>query len=152
MTAEDVYAVLGEAIELGSSDLTYAWEDSSAEEKAVMAGMAAAMQADQPAVTGRAVTGKAIRDAWRKAGVPLPERKLSAALRSLASREVITGTAPYSFTVDLQRLWLDKHRRLDWLKDELEAPQECISSSAHPELEVEACQSSDTDQQWTINV
>jgi WD40 repeat protein len=114
MTAEDVHAVLGEAIELGSPNLTYVWEDSSPEEKAVMAAMAAAMR------TGpRAVTGKAIRVVWRKAGVPLPERRLSAALRSLASREVITGSESYSFAVDLQRLWLDKHRRLEWLKDEL---------------------------------
>jgi hypothetical protein len=114
MTAEDVLAVLGEAIDLGSGNLTYVWEDSTPGEKAVMAGMAAAMRAGQGAVTG-----KAIRDAWREADVPLPERTLSAALRSLASREVIKRTEPYSFTVDLQRLWLDKHRRLDWLKEEL---------------------------------
>jgi hypothetical protein len=117
MTAEDVYAVLGEAVELGSPNLTYVWEDSSPEEKAVMAAMAAAMRAGP-----RAVTGAAIRDAWRKAGIPLPQRRLSAALRSLASREVITGTESYSFTVDLQRLWLDKHRRPDWVKDELAGP------------------------------
>jgi len=114
MTAEDVYAVLGEAIELGSPNLTFVWEDSSPEEKAVMAAMAAAMRAGK-----HTVNGSAIRAAWRKADVPLPERKLSAALRSLVSREVITGVEAYSFTVDLQRLWLDKHRRLDWVKDEL---------------------------------
>lgn len=117
MTAEDVEAVLAEAIELGSPNLTYVWEDSSPEEKAVMAGMAAAAQDDS-----RAVTSKAIRRAWSKARVPLPERKLSAALRNLASREVITDTAPYAFTVDLQRRWLDKHRRLEWLKGELADP------------------------------
>jgi hypothetical protein len=114
MTAKDVHAVLSEAIELGSPNLTYVWEDSSDEEKAVMAAMAAAMQGGS-----HEVTGKAIRDAWRKEGGRLPERPLSAALRSLASREVISGTESYSFTVDLQRLWLAKHRRLDWLKDEL---------------------------------
>ncbi len=114
MTAEDVYAALGEAIELGSPNLTYVWEDSSPEEKAVMAAMAAAMRAGT-----HAVNGSAIRAIWRKVSVPLPERKLAAALRSLVSREVITGIEAYSFTVDLQRLWLDKHRRLDWVMDEL---------------------------------
>ena len=117
MTAEDVYPALGDAIERGSPNLTYVWEDSSPEEKAVMAAMAAAMR------TGRhAVTGKAIRETWRKTCGSLPDRKLSAALRSLASREVITGVEAYSFSVDLQRLWLDKHRRLDWVKDELAEP------------------------------
>jgi hypothetical protein len=114
MTAEDVHAVLGEAIELGSPNLTFVWEDSTPEEKAVMAAMAAAMRPGP-----RPVTGRTIRKVGRKGGVPLPERNLSAALRSLASREVITRTEPYSFTVDLQRLWLDKHRPLPWLKDEL---------------------------------
>jgi hypothetical protein len=79
--------------------------------------MAAAMRAGP-----RPVTGRAIRSAWRKAHGPLPETELSAALRGLASREVVTGTGPYSFTVDLQRRWLDKHRRLGWLNDELADP------------------------------
>jgi hypothetical protein len=114
MTAEDVHAATDEATELGSPNLTYVWEDSSDGEKAVMAAMAAAMRAEP-----RAVTGKAIRSAWRKANGHLPERELSAALRSLANREVITGTDAYSFTVDLQRRWLDRHRRPDGLKDEL---------------------------------
>jgi hypothetical protein len=114
VTAEDVYTVLSEAIELGSANLTYVWEDSSPEEKAVMAAMAAAMR-NGP----RAIGSAEIRATWRKAGVPLPERKLAAALRNLASREVVMGIEAYSFTVDLQRLWLDKHRRLDWVKDEL---------------------------------
>jgi len=114
LTTDDVYAVLSEAIELGSPNLTYVWEDSSPEEKAVMAAMADVMQ-----YGGHEVTAKAISGTWRRTGRTLPEQQLAAALRSLASREVITGNVAYSFTVDLQRLWLDKHRRLDWVKDEL---------------------------------
>jgi len=117
MTVADVYAVLAEAIELGSANLTYVWEDSTPEERAVMAGMAAAVRGGRNAVT----LGQ-VRDAWRRSGVVLPDRQAAAALRSLASREVITGDAAYSFAVDLQRLWLDKHRRLDWVKDELAEP------------------------------
>ena len=32
---------------------------------------------------------------------------------------VIASDGAYSFTVDLQRLWLDKHRRLEWVKEDL---------------------------------
>jgi hypothetical protein len=115
MTSADVDAVLAEAIELGSANLTYVWEDSTHEEQAVMAGMATAMPArDRPA------TADQIRRVWRKAGVWLPPGEAAAAVRSLTAREVaVVGNGTYAFAVDLQRLWLDKHRRLDWVKEEL---------------------------------
>jgi hypothetical protein len=114
MTVEDVDTVLAEAIELGSANLKYVWEESTPEEQALMAGMAAAMRT----VTGP-VTVKQIREAWRDVGVSLPERNVAKAIRSLTNREVITGDQTFSFAVYLQRLWLDKHRRLDWVKEEL---------------------------------
>jgi transposase InsO family protein len=114
MTVEDVDTVLAEAIELGSANLTHVWDESTPEEQALMAGMAAAMRT----VTGP-VTVKQIREAWRDVGVSLPERNVAKAIRSLTNREVITGDQTYSFAVYLQRLWLDKHRRLDWVKEEL---------------------------------
>ena len=115
MTSADVEAVLTEAIELGSANLTYVWEDSTPEEKATMAALAAAIPArDCPA------TVEQIREVWRQAGMWLPEGEAGTALRNLTAREVTVATAgAYSFTVDLQRLWLDKHRRLDWVKEEL---------------------------------
>ncbi|MGD0245122.1 MAG: hypothetical protein ABSB59_33015, partial [Streptosporangiaceae bacterium] len=58
-------------------------------------------------------------DEWRAIGVLLPEGEAARALRSLVSREVLVGDGECSFTVDLQRLWLNRHRRLDWVKDEL---------------------------------
>jgi hypothetical protein len=114
MTEDDVGTVLAEAIELGSANLTYVWEDSSPEEQAVMAGMAAAMK-----MINGPVTGKDIREAWRDVSVSLPEREVSIAIHSLIAREVVAGERSYSFAVDLQRLWLDKHRRLDWVKEDL---------------------------------
>lgn len=110
----DVDAVLAEAIELGSANLTYVWEDSTPEEQALMAAMAAAMGDG-----ARPVTLDFARAAWSKVNVALPEREAARALRSLTGREVLAGSQTYSFTVDLQRLWLDKHRYLDWVKDEL---------------------------------
>lgn len=110
----DVDAVLAEAIELGSANLTFVWEDSTSEEQALMAAMAAAMGDG-----ARPVTLDFARAAWSRVNVVLPEREAARALRSLAGREVLAGSQTYAFTVDLQRLWLDKHRRLDWVKDEL---------------------------------
>jgi serine/threonine protein kinase len=111
----DVIAgLLAEAIELGSANLTYIWQDSTAEEQALMAGLAAA------ASSGRTTaTAEEIRDAWRQVDVDLPSQIITRALRGLLAREVISGDGSYSFAVDLQRLWIDKHRRIDWVKDDL---------------------------------
>ncbi len=114
MDAADVNAVLAEAIELGSANLTYVWEDSLPEEQVLMAGMASAMPGRNKPVTFRRV-----QHAWREAGVSPPAAELASALRSLTAREIVTGSRACAFTVDLQRRWLDKHRRLDWVKEEL---------------------------------
>lgn len=123
----DINAVLPEAIELGSANLTYVWEDSGVGEQALMAGMASAMR-DR---TGP-VTVDDARNAWHDVGVSLPEREVARALRSLINREVLTGDQAYSFTVDLQRLWLERHRRLDWVKDELAETVEQWNRFAEP--------------------
>ncbi|MGD0245121.1 MAG: hypothetical protein ABSB59_33010, partial [Streptosporangiaceae bacterium] len=51
MDATDVGVVLPEAIELGSANLTYVWEDSTHGEKALMAALAAAMRGGAGPVT-----------------------------------------------------------------------------------------------------
>ena len=114
MTTDDVTAVLAEAIELGSANLTFVWDDSTPEEKAIMAGMASALRAG-----GRRVTVDRVREAWRQTGVLIPAGSAARAVRSLTAREVIVGQRGYSFAVDLQRLWIRKHRRVDWVKDDL---------------------------------
>jgi hypothetical protein len=118
MTSADVDAVLTEAIELGSANLTYVWEDSTPEEQAMMAGLATAVHTG-----GSRATADQIREVWHRAGVWFPAGQAANAGRNLAAREVVVATdGTYSFAVDLQRLWLDKHRRLDWVKQELEEP------------------------------
>ena len=112
--ASDVDNVLDEAIELGSANLTYVWLDSSPAEQAVMAGLATVMQG-----ASATVTTDQVREAWRNLDADIPGHEIARALRGLTRREVITGSNAYSFTVDLQRLWLDKHRRLDWVKEDL---------------------------------
>ncbi len=127
INAADIGGVLPEAIELGSANLTYVWEDSTQGEKALMAGLAAAMRG----ATGQATAGQA-RDEWRAIGVSIPEGEAARSLRSLTSREVLAGDEAYSFTVELQRLWLDRHRRLDWVKDELDDAVERWNRLAEP--------------------
>jgi hypothetical protein len=115
MTVADVLAVLTEAIELGSANLTFVWEYSAPEEQAMMAGMASVLHA-----SGRRVTAERVRDVWREVGVTMPQGEANRAIRSLTAREVVApGGRGYSFCVDLQRLWIRKHRKLNWVKDDL---------------------------------
>ncbi len=114
LTEADVDAILADAIELGSANLTYVWEDSTPGEQALMAGMADAMDGESGSVTLPQA-----QEAWQAVGVTLPDREAARALHSLTSREVVVGKRALSFTVDLQRLWLDQHRRLEWVKEEL---------------------------------
>jgi len=127
MSAADVDAVMAEAIELGSANLTYVWEDSSPGEQALMAGMATVKRGG-----AGPVTVDQVRDAWRNVAVALPGHEVAQALRGLTSREVIAGRQAYSFTVDLQRMWLEKHRRLDWVKDQLAETVQQWDRSAEP--------------------
>ncbi len=127
MDVPDVEAILAEAIELGSANLTYVWEDSTPEEKVLMAGIAATGRPD-----AGPVTIDQVRDTWHQAGVSLPEREITRAARSLISRDVLAGDQAYSFSVDLQRLWLEKHRRIDWVKDELADSIQQWNRSAEP--------------------
>lgn len=123
----DVESVLTEAIELGSANLTYVWRDSTVAEQALMAGMAAVMR-DQHGP----VTLEQVRDTWQALNVSLPERESIQALQGLIQREVAEGGDPaYSFAVDLQRLWLEKHRHLDWVKEELAETAKLWNRAAH---------------------
>ena len=113
MTTADVTAVLAEAIELGSANLTFVWEDSTPEEQAMMAGMASVLRAG-----GRRVTVGRVLDVWREAGVAIPNGVADRGIRSLTAREVVAGERGYCFCVDLQRLWIRKYRRLGWVRDD----------------------------------
>jgi hypothetical protein len=149
MTEVDVEALLTEAIELGSANLTYVWSDSTPEEQGVMAGITAAMRS-----RNQFVTVDEIQQVWSHVGVSFHESMIANAIRSLTSREVVARLAEvrpaaevadrrsgaYSFTVDLQRLWLEKHRPLDLVKVELaeavrewDRPAKLVDTVAVPE-------------------
>ncbi len=134
MTAADVMAVPAEAIELGSANLTFVWEYSAPEEQAMMAGMASVLHA-----SGRRVTAERVRDVWREAGVTMPQGAADRAIRSLTAREVVApGGRGYSFCVDLQRLWIRKHRRLNWVKDDLTEVIRDWRAAARSEFDIQA--------------
>ncbi len=81
-----------------------------------MTGLAAAMQRWH----GTSVsTEQRPRGARRRTDVHLPDQEINRALPKLISREVVTGRDTYSFAVDLQRLWIEKHKRIDWVKEDL---------------------------------
>jgi outer membrane protein assembly factor BamB len=119
MNPADVDLVLAEAVERGSPNLTHVWQESTPMEKALMAGMAVAMQR-----APRPVSVEQAQGMWHTVGVWLPRREAEQAISGLISRDVVAdvvtrrGTG-YAFTVDLQRLWLESHRHLHRVKDEL---------------------------------
>jgi|GEM_PF-1873091 len=120
----DVNKVLDEATERGSAVLKYGWEELTPGEKTVVAAMAAAM-----GEYNHAVDAKDINRAWKRCNVFIPEGEMAKAIRSLIARDVITGQDKYAFTVDLQRLWVQKYRRIEWVKQEIaDLPLEPLKS------------------------
>lgn len=103
----DVDESLDEVVERGLAVLKHVWDESTMGEKAVLAGMATAM-GEQNCLIGT----KAINRAWTTCNVVIPKGELAQATRSLIARDVIAGQDEYMFTVDLQRLWVRKYKRI----------------------------------------
>jgi hypothetical protein len=112
---EDVDAVLDETVERGLAVLKHVWEESTPVEKATLAGMGAAIGQN-----GVSASSNQIGEMWEKQGMAIPAGELARAIKSLISRDVIAGEAQYEFTVDLQRLWVQKYRRLEWVREEIQ--------------------------------
>jgi hypothetical protein len=116
ITVEDVEAILSEVIERGLAVLKHIWEESTPGEKAVLAGLAVAM-GDQ----NRPIAVSEINSAWQRVGIRLPENECAKALKRLIARDVIVGSGTYKFAIDLQRIWVQKYERLEWVKEEIAA-------------------------------
>ena len=114
--ASDVDAVLNEVVERGLAVLKHVWEESTPAEKAVLAGMAAVM-GDR----NRPIGPQEINRTWQRLNVALPENERAKAIKSLIARDVIIGRDQYEFAVELQRLWVQKYERLEWVKEEIAA-------------------------------
>jgi len=107
--------------------LKQVWDDSTPGERAVLAAMGAAMGKRSHPV------GLADIDrAWANLEVMIPENEKIRAMRSLIARDVIIGEDKYQFAIDLQRMWVQKYEKLEWVKEEIASalqvwqPQEVV--------------------------
>lgn len=121
----DVDAVVDEAVERGLAVLKHTWEESSPAEKAILSAAAAAMRAPNAGAppgdgtSKRLVSAQEIAAVLRQQDIQLPPEETGQAYKSLRARDLLTGTDPYRFTVDLQRLWINKYERVEWVRDEM---------------------------------
>lgn len=112
--ADDVGSVVEEVVELSAPVLKFVWEGSNPVEKVVLAILASRME-DIKKPIGR----REIKRRWKNLKLPGPEGEVDAAIQSLITRDVITGKDKYQFTIDLQRLWVQKYHRPEWVKEEV---------------------------------
>lgn len=111
---DDVNPVVNEVVERGLAVLKQVWDDSSPGEKAVLAAMSAAM-----GKRSHPIGLAEIDRAWAGLEVMIPENEKVRALRSLIARDVIIGEDKYQFAIELQRLWVQKYEKLEWVKEEI---------------------------------
>jgi DNA-binding response OmpR family regulator len=111
----DVDEILDEVVEFGSPVLQHVWDASPWGEKAIMVGMVAAMSKHRSSVGTRD-----INRAWRtRCGVAIPEEEMERGISGLIKHDIIVGQDRYMFRVDLQRLWIQKSKRLEGVKEEI---------------------------------
>lgn len=116
--ATDVDAVVEETVERGLAVLKHVWEESTPAEKATLAGAAAAMGETNG---NHFVTPEAIADALKQRQILIPSEERTQAYKSLLARDVLVGGEQYAFAVDLQRIWIFKYERPEWVRDEIKA-------------------------------
>ncbi|MBI4674032.1 MAG: hypothetical protein HY741_20490 [Chloroflexi bacterium] len=128
--AADVEAVVEETVERGLAVLKHVWEESAPAEKALLAGAAAAMGgapgSNQP------VTPDAIAHALKQQNIVVPSAERTQAYKSLLARDVLSGGEHFCFAVDLQRIWICKYARPEWIRDEIAAAVRQWSVSPPP--------------------
>jgi hypothetical protein len=109
LTAVDVDQVIERIIGRGEAHFRYIWDESSAEEQAVLQGMAELL------ISADGVTAKDLRTFLTERGCQSADRWKNA-LTSLENRDILSrndAKSPlYRFTVDLIRLWVGRARPL----------------------------------------
>jgi hypothetical protein len=114
LRSDDVNALLDEVVERGLAVLKQVWDDSTPGEKAVLAGLSTAMGKRNHPI-GLAEVDRV----WGALDVVVPDNEKAKAVRSLVARDVIFGEDKYQFAVELQRLWIQKYEKLEWVKEEI---------------------------------
>jgi len=114
VTLTDVEAILPEVVERAVSDFQLLWDNSTAEEKFVLAALAQAGGRE-----GQAIAKEELLTTLRRRKAPISTHQVAKALVNLSLREIINFQAPYTFNVDVFRLWLRDQKRIGWVKREL---------------------------------
>ncbi|MBN1584076.1 MAG: AAA family ATPase, partial [Anaerolineae bacterium] len=114
ISSADIDAILPEATEACVANLRYVWDSSTAEEQIVLSALA-----ECTAEEAVPCTRKEVESVLKKYRVPLGRNEITAALRSLAIRDVIPANEPYHFRIDFLRRWLQQRRQMPWTVEEL---------------------------------
>jgi len=123
----DVDGVLEEVTERGSAALKNVWDDSTPGERVVMAGLAAAIGAE-----ARAVRTADLAPFWREHGLEIAPGEVVRAIRSLFGRDILVGDDRPTFTVEMQRRWIEKWCRPDWIRQEVADALDAEADKAAP--------------------
>jgi hypothetical protein len=117
LTIQDVSTVLGEMVELGEAHFAFLWEQSSENERLVLAGLSQLAGRD-PSVTASQVEGLLV-----ERGLTVTGRGVLDALRQLVERDIVREISGqpirYEFRVELIRLWLERYKALGWVIEEV---------------------------------
>ena len=129
LTSDDVDSVLTEVTELGSPALKNVWDDSTLGERVVAAGLAAVIGTE-----GRVVRMADLARFWAERGLEISRDESALAFRSLIGRDVLVSGDRPSFSVELQRRWIEQYGRPEWVRQEVAAAQraEAAAGGAHP--------------------
>ena len=114
VTLTDVEAILPEVVERARLDFQFLWDNSTPEEKFVLAALAQAGEEE-----GQVIAKEELLTTLRRRKAPVSARQVAKALVNLSLREMINFQAPYTFHVDVFRLWLRDQKRIGWVKREL---------------------------------
>ncbi len=114
ITSAQIDPVLVEATETAVANLKFAWDDSTPEEQIVLSAMGACAEGE-----AQRFTRQQVEAVLHEHQVPLDRGEITAALRSLAIRDIIPPAEPFAFRVDLLRRWLRQRRGIEWALKEL---------------------------------
>lgn len=111
---EAVEGILPEVVERGSVNLTALWGDTTDDNKVMLTVLA-----EVATKRGLPVTQEEIVRTLDEQRINLPIHEVERNLDDIAANDYVTPTPPYSFKVDLLRLWLIQERKLAWVQRHL---------------------------------
>jgi len=126
ITIDDVDQALEEILTLGEAHFSFLWETSSRQERATLVALTRILprlgQASWPHL---GATASDVALLLTEHGLLIDAREVSTALRSLAAREILQEVPGdierYVFKVGLVALWVEQHRSLSKVIEELSA-------------------------------